>query len=79
MSGLTARVSANIITVVVVSVMVVIGAFLTYISGVVFDDSYEVQVPMPDAGGVLPGQEVTLLGQAVGVVDEVEVVEGACC
>jgi phospholipid/cholesterol/gamma-HCH transport system substrate-binding protein len=76
MSGLTARVSANIITVVVVSVMVVIGAFLTYISGVVFDDSYEVQVPMPDAGGVLPGQEVTLLGQAVGVVDEVEVVDG---
>ena len=76
MSGLTARVSANIITVVVVSIMVVVGAFLTYISGVVFDDSYEVQVAMPDGGGVLPGQEATLLGQAVGVVDEVAVVEG---
>ena len=76
MSGLTARVSANIVTVIVVSTLVVVGAFLTYISGVVFDDTYEVQVPMPDAGGVLTGQEVTVLGQAVGVVDEVEVVEG---
>jgi phospholipid/cholesterol/gamma-HCH transport system substrate-binding protein len=76
MSGLTARVSVNVLTVLVVSAMVVVGAFLTYVSGVVFDDSYEVQVAMPDAGGVLPGQEVTLLGQAVGLVEEVEVVEG---
>jgi virulence factor Mce-like protein len=29
---------------------------------------------MPEAGGVLPGQEVTVLGQAVGVVEDVEIV-----
>ncbi len=75
MSGLTSRVSINILTVLIVSTMVVIGAFLTYATGVLFDDSYEVQVPMPDAGGVLPNQEVTVLGQAVGQVSEVEVIE----
>jgi virulence factor Mce-like protein len=75
MSGLTSRVSINILTVLIVSTMVVVGAFLTYATGVIFDDTYEVQVPMPDAGGVLPDQEVTVLGQAVGQVREVEVAE----
>lgn len=76
MTGLTARVSINVVTVLVVSAMVILGTFLTYATGVIFDDSYEVRVPMPESGGVLPGQEVTLLGQAVGLVSEVEVVEG---
>jgi virulence factor Mce-like protein len=73
MKGLTSRVSINILTVLIVSTMVTVGAFLTYATGVVFDDSYEVAVPMPDAGGVLPNQEVTVLGRAVGQVSEVEV------
>jgi phospholipid/cholesterol/gamma-HCH transport system substrate-binding protein len=75
MSGLSGRVSLNVITVLVLSVMVVIAAFLTFISGVLFDDSYELSVVMPDAGGVLENQEVTLIGRAVGLVEDVEVVE----
>ena len=75
MSGLTSRVSINILTVLIVSGMVILGTFLTYATGVIFDDSYEIRVPMPDAGGVLPNQEVTVLGQAVGQVAEVEVIE----
>jgi virulence factor Mce-like protein len=75
MSGLSGRVSLNVLTVLVLSVMVVVAAFLTFISGVVFDDSYEVSVVMPDAGGVLPNQEVTVLGRAVGQVTDVDVVE----
>jgi virulence factor Mce-like protein len=75
MRGLTARVSVNVITVLVLSVMVVVAAFLTFISGVLFDDSYEVAVVMPEAGGVLENQEVTLLGRAVGLVEDVEIVD----
>lgn len=75
MRGLSARVSTNVLTVLVLSVMVTIGAFLTFVSGVLFDDSYELSVPMPDAGGVLPNQEVTVLGRAVGQVSEVEIAE----
>lgn len=75
MSGLSARIGANVLTVVVVSLVLVVSAFLTYASGVVFDDSYPVQVELPEAGGVLPDQQVTVLGRAVGQVSEVEVTE----
>ena len=75
MRGLTARVTANLIWLVLLSTGIVAGAFLTYATGVVFDDSYEIRVPMPEAGGVLPGQEVTVLGTAVGQVDDVELTE----
>lgn len=68
------RVAANLVWLVIFSVAVIVGAFVTYASGVVFDDSYRVSVEMPEAGGVLPGQEVTVLGQAVGVVEAVEIV-----
>lgn len=71
MSGLTARLTANLLWFVLLSTGIIAGAFLTYASGVVFDDSYEVSVPMPEAGGVLPGQEVTVLGRAVGQVEDV--------
>lgn len=75
MSGLTARLAANLVWLVILSAGIIAGAFLTYASGVVFDDSYEVSVPMPEAGGVLPGQEVTVLGRAVGQVEDVELTE----
>jgi virulence factor Mce-like protein len=41
---------------------------------VLFDDSYEVRVAMPESGGVLSDQEVTVFGRAVGQVRDVEVV-----
>ena len=75
MSRLSPRVAVNVLTVLIVSVLVVIGAFLTYVSGVLFDDSYEITVPMPEGGGVQPLQEVTVLGRAVGQVDDVRIVE----
>jgi virulence factor Mce-like protein len=73
MSGLSGRIGTNVVVVLVLSVMLVSGAFLTYASGVVFDDSYEVQVALPEAGGVLPDQQVTVMGRAVGQVSDVEV------
>ncbi|WP_052667948.1 MCE family protein [Nitriliruptor alkaliphilus] len=75
MSGLSSRVGTNVVVVVVLSVLLVAGAFATYASGVVFDDSYRVSVALPEAGGVLPDQQVTVMGRAVGQVREVEVTE----
>lgn len=67
------RIAANLVWVVVFAAVVTVGAFLTFVTGVLFDDSYQVRVPMPEAGGVLPDQEVTVLGRAVGQVTDVEV------
>ncbi|MFA9429384.1 MlaD family protein [Egicoccus sp. AB-alg2] len=67
------RVAANLVWVVLFAAVVTVGAFLTFVTGVLFDDSYQVRVPMPEAGGVLPDQEVTVLGRAVGQVADVEV------
>lgn len=75
MRGLAGRVTANLLWLVLLGTAIVIGAFLSYATGVLFDDSYAVTVPMPEAGGVLPEQEVTVLGRAVGQVDDVAIVD----
>ena len=75
MSGLAPRVTVNVLTVLIVSALAVVGMFLTYVSGVLFDDSYEIRVPMPEGGGVQPLQEVTVLGRAVGQVEDVEIAD----
>jgi phospholipid/cholesterol/gamma-HCH transport system substrate-binding protein len=75
MSGLTGRIGTNVVVVLVLSVILVLGTFLTYASGVVFDDSYPVRVAFPEAGGVLPDQQVTVMGRAVGQVRDVEVTD----
>lgn len=75
MSGLTSRIAANAVWVLVFSVAVIVGALLTYASGIIFDNTYSVTVPMPEAGGVLPGQEVTVMGRAVGIVEDVELTQ----
>jgi virulence factor Mce-like protein len=75
MSGLNRRLATNLVWIVVFAAIVTVGAFLTFVTGVLFDDSYPVSVAMPESGGVLPDQEVTVYGRAVGQVDDVEVVE----
>lgn len=75
MRGVHGRVATNIVWLVIFSAGVVAAAFLSFVSGVLFDDSYTVTVPMPEAGGVLPDQEVTVLGRAVGQVEDVELTQ----
>ncbi|MDX1620580.1 MAG: MCE family protein [Nitriliruptorales bacterium] len=75
MSGLSARIAANAVWVLVFSVVVVLGATLTYAGGLIFDDKYTLTVPMPEGGGVLAGQEVTVMGRAVGIVEEVRLTQ----
>jgi virulence factor Mce-like protein len=73
MSGMSRRLAANLVWIIVFAALVTVGAFLTFVTGVLFDDSYQVRVAMPESGGVLPDQEVTVLGRAVGQVADVEV------
>jgi virulence factor Mce-like protein len=72
MRGVSARIATNVVWLVIFGVGIVVLALLTFATGVLFDDTYEVSVPMPEAGGVLPDQEVTVLGRAVGQVEDVE-------
>lgn len=69
------RVAVNLVWIMAFAALVTVGAFLTFVTGVLFDDSYPIRVPMPEAGGVLPDQEVTVLGRAVGQVEDVEVTQ----
>jgi virulence factor Mce-like protein len=72
MRGLSPRIATNLLWLVVFSVGAIGLAFANFVSGVLFDDSYRLSVPMPEAGGALADQEVTVLGRAVGQVERVE-------
>lgn len=75
MKGVSGRVGANLVYLIIFSLTVVFGAFISFAAGVLFHDSYEITVPMPEAGGVLPQQEVTVMGRAVGQVKDVDLSE----
>ncbi len=75
MKGVGARIGANLLWVLIFAAIVVVGSFLTFVSGVLFDDSYPITVPMPEWGGVLPDQVVTVLGRQVGLVEDLEVTQ----
>ena len=66
MRGISLRVGTNLLAFVLFGVGIVILALATFASGLFFDDTYKVTVVIPEAGGVLPRQEVTVLGRAVG-------------
>lgn len=75
MRGVTARIGANLLWVVGFSIAIVVATFVVYVSGYWLSDTYRVSVPMPEAGGVLPDQQVTVLGKAVGQVADVTVTD----
>lgn len=75
MSGLGARVRANLLWLVLFSATVILAAFLRFATSGGFEDPYVVTAAMPEAGGLLAGQEVTVLGRAVGLVSDVVLTE----
>ncbi len=76
MSGLTARLRTNLIALVLFSIAVLMASFLRFATSGGFEEPYRVSVVLPEAGGVLPGQEVTVLGRAVGQVADVSLAQG---
>ncbi len=75
MRGVPSRVAANVIWVALVAAALVIGALLTYASGVVFSNTYPVSVTMPASGGILPGMQATLQGRPVGIISKADIVK----
>ena len=75
MRGISLRVGTNILAFLAFGVGIVVLAAVTFASGLVLDDTYPVSVTVPDASGVLPRQEVTVLGRAVGTVQDAELVD----
>jgi virulence factor Mce-like protein len=75
MRGLAGRLATNLIWIAIFSVIVISYALFRYATGLAFDDPYYVTVEMPEAGGVLPSQEVTVLGRSVGLVHDVRLSE----
>ena len=76
MRGVSLRVGTNVVAFIVFGVGIVLLALATFASGLFLDDTYRVSVVVPDAGGVLPRQEVTVMGRAVGTVADARLVEG---
>ncbi len=76
MRGISLRVGTNAVAFILFAIGMVLLALATFASGLFLDDTYEVSVVVPDAGGVLPRQEVTVMGRAVGTVADAELVEG---
>jgi len=73
MNRIPFRLGANLVWLIVFSVGVISASFIAYAGGFLFDDSYEVSVVVPEAGGLFPGQEITVLGSTVGRIVGVEV------
>jgi phospholipid/cholesterol/gamma-HCH transport system substrate-binding protein len=77
MSWLLGRVGANLAVVIVVSMVVLAAAGFRFI-GAFGGDTRELVIEVPDAGGVLPAQPVTVYGHGIGVVTDIRLtVDGA--
>ena len=75
MKGLGARVRSNLVFLVLFSATVILAAFLRFATSGGLEAPYNLTAALPEAGGVLAGQEVTVLGHAVGKVSDVRIVE----
>ncbi len=73
--GVSGRVGTNLLAFVAFGVGMVMLAIVTFASGLLFSSAYPVSVTIPDAGGVLPRQEVTVMGRAVGTVAGAQLVD----
>lgn len=75
MRSLGARLRANLLFLVLFAAAVLLASFLRFATSSGFEEPYRVTAAMPEAGGVLPGQEVTVMGRAVGQVSDVTLSE----
>lgn len=70
-----ARAITNNVVIVVLTIVLLFYAAVNWVGGAIFEDRYEVSVPMHDAGGLFPLQEVTVLGVGVGQIRELELTD----
>ena len=70
--NLGSRTLTNLIAVGLVSAVLIIYALAQLLSGALLSDSYPLTVQVPETGGLIPQQEVTLSGVPIGLVDRFE-------
>lgn len=70
--NLGSRTMTNLIAVGLVSAVLIIYALAQLLTGALLDDSYPLTVQVPETGGLIPQQEVTLSGVPVGLVESFE-------
>ncbi|HEX2027170.1 MAG TPA: MlaD family protein [Nitriliruptorales bacterium] len=64
------RLSTNLATIVALTLLLVAYAVVQWVGGALFEDRYEITVPLDRTGGLFTGQEVTVLGHGVGIVEQ---------
>lgn len=67
------RTSVNIIVFLAIAAGLTVYAFVNWVGAGLIEDTYAVTVPMPDAGGLVPAQEVTVRGSQVGTVHDIRI------
>jgi virulence factor Mce-like protein len=70
--NLGSRTIANLVAIGLVSAALIVYALAQLLTGALLDDSYPLNVEIPNTGGLIPQQEVTLSGVPVGLVDDFE-------
>jgi len=65
------RVAVNLLAVALVSGVLLLYAFSSLLAGALTEDTYPLEVLLPESGGLLAAQEVTLSGRVVGRVNDV--------
>ena len=70
--NLGSRTTTNLIAVALVSAVLIIYALAQLLTGALLSDSYPLTVQVPETGGLIPQQEVTLSGVPIGLVERFE-------
>ena len=68
------RTIANLVAIGLVSAALIVYALASLLTGALLDDSYPLSVEVPNTGGLIPQQEVTLSGVPVGLVESFDLV-----
>ncbi len=73
MSSSMWRTAVNVLVFLGLSVGLAAYAFVNWVGADLIEDTYAVTVPMPEAGGLVPAQEVTVRGSKVGTVHDIRI------
>lgn len=75
MSGFMRTVTNNLVVLGLALVLIAFAA-INWVGGAIFEDRYEIVVPMRDAGGLFPLQETTVLGHGIGQIRDLRLTPG---
>jgi ABC-type transporter Mla subunit MlaD len=70
------RTSVNLAVLAALTIGLILYAGATWARDIFFDDRYPVTIALPETGGVVEGQEIAVLGHAVGRLETIELTPG---